>query len=130
MAIVSLGTRTLSIGGLPQEYSSFVFRDSKAYLIKATSTIELPENVYSEYRIRGIFTNPNNFSVYTHHLISLPITERESTFLLPFSDLYDGDGSVVLEVERIPFVFGTGDSAGEVTLNLEYDDSNSARTWL
>lgn len=130
MAIIDLGTRTISIGDLPSEYAPFFFDKDEAYIIRGTTTIEFPNNVYSVFRITPIFTNANNSGTRTHHDISIEITEGSFVFLLPFSGLYADDGTVTIRVERKPLIFGTGDTAGEVTLNLTYDDEASEKTWL
>lgn len=130
MAIVDLGTFDVNIGGAPVEFTPFAFNRRRAYLLKAITTIDNPNSIFSRFQIRGIFTNANNFSVYTHHLIDLPVTTRDSVFLLPFSTLYASNGSVTIEAERLSFVTGGGDNAGNVSLNLSYDDAVNTRTWL
>lgn len=130
MAVVNLGTSTVDIGGVPVTYTPFAFRDNRAYLIEARCTIERPNLIFSRFQVRGIFTNSAYSMTYTHHLIDLPLSERNQVFLLPFSNLYDGNGTVTLEVERLPIVRGGGDDTGQVDLQLLYDDSADVRTWL
>lgn len=130
MAIVNLGSFLISIGATPQQYASFEIRDARAYIINASTIVESPNNIFSFFRFRAIINNPTYTDTYTHHLIEVPITVRPFTFLLPFSNLYDGNGTTIIEVERIPNIPGAGDSGGEVTLTLEYDDANDIRTWL
>lgn len=130
MALVNLGTQTLEVGGGAKTYSPFAFRDARAYLINAVPTVEFPNNVFSEFLIRAIYSNGTNFSFYTHHLYRYPIGTRGFVFLLPFSNLYDGNGAVEIEAERVPLILGGSDEAGIVTLELTYDDQTSAQTWL
>lgn len=130
MAVIDLGTNQINIGDLPVEYAPFSFRDNRAYLIQAITTIQFPENIFSQFRIRATIDNGTYVNVLTHHIIDIPVTVTPSTFLFPFSNLYDGNGDVTLQVERLNFVRGTSDTTGVVTLQLTYDDSADVRTWL
>lgn len=130
MAIVDLGVRIIDIGGLPSTFVAFRFNPNRAYIIDCRATIEHPENIFSFLRFRTIFSN-NTFSGYHgHHIIETPLTTRPFVILLPFSNLYDSGGNVIIEVERLSFNDGGGDSTGTVMLALSYDDSESVRTWL
>ena len=130
MALVNLGTNTLFIGGGAVDYTPFSFRDNRAYLINAIPSVQFPNNVFSEFLIRAVYDNGVNSNFYTHHLLKYPITSRGFVFLLPFSNVYGGNGNVRIEVERLPLIVGGSDEAGTVTLELTYDDSNDIRTWL
>lgn len=130
MAIVNLGTQILNIGGGGRAYSSFTFRDDRAYLLNAIPTVEFPDNIFSEFLIKAKYSNGVNSDFYTHHLLRYPVTTTGFVFLLPFSNLYGGNGDVTLEAERVPLIYGGSDYAGDVTLQLTYDDSTTVLTWL
>lgn len=130
MALVNLGTNTLDIGGGSKTYSSFTFRDDRAYLVNAIPTVEFPNNIFSEFLIRAKYSNGVNSDFYTHHYLRYPIITTGFVFLLPFSNLYGGNGDVTLEAERVPLIYGGSDYAGDVTLQLTYDDRTTVGTWL
>ena len=130
MALIDLGTRVLNIGDAPVAFDQFSFRDARAYLFNVTVSVPLPNNIFSNLSIRGVYTNAVNSGYYTHHLLTYPITVRPFVFLLPFSNLYDGNGDANIEMERLPFLSGGSDTAGPATVNLTYDDGADIRTWL
>lgn len=130
MAIVNLGSRSLDIGNAPVAFDGFDFRDARAYLFNVVLSIPKPDNVFSELLIKVVYNNQRNTGYYTHHLLRYPIVVRPFTFLVPFSALYDGDGTANIEMERVPLITGGSDAAGPIGITLTYDDAAAVRTWL
>lgn len=130
MAIVNLGTRTLTIGGTPALYTPFPFLPNQAYAFRFTPTVEFPGDVYSDFVIRPLITAGALANTVAHQVITYPVSPAPFVVLLPFSPLYRVGGDVALFVERVSRSPGFGDNAGNVTLNIIYDDANAIPTWL
>lgn len=129
MAIQSLGTRVLNIGNVPQTFDSFDYNRNRAYLFFATVNVELPNNIQSFIRVRPIIT-PNNLPTFFHpEYYDYPISVQGFAFWVPMSRNFDNNGTCVIQMERLPNVPQSGDLAGDVTIMVEYDDSNDVVSW-
>ena len=117
MAVINLGTRSVDVGGAPQLFDPFVYSQSQAYLIAANMTVSNINNVFSFIRVRPLITVSSQPSFYVAPYTDLDIRAVLQAFYFPASSLFRGDGSVVFELERLPFSAGYGDTTSvQVTL--------------
>ena len=129
MAIVDLGTRTIPSGGTPVLFDAFDYRDARAYGIILTITPQLPNNIFSRLYAGALLAPDSGGSLYHHQIQEIDILLSPRMLLLPFSNIYDSNGSAQLRIERRNII-RNGSDMGDVTINAVYDDDADIRTWL
>lgn len=128
MAILDLGTKSLSVGGGSEQFDPLIYDDKNAYIIYADMTVANIANVFSYVRIKPLITPNNEPSFYLTPYIDLEIMNGLQGFYLPTSSLFNGNGICVFEAERLSLSLGYGDTTS-VSLNLFYDNVVTAKTW-
>lgn len=128
MAILDLGTKSLSVGGGSEQFDPLLYDVKNAYIIYADIVIANIANVFSFIRIKPLITPNNEPSFYLNPSVDLEIISGLQGFYFPASSLFNGNGVCVFEAERLSLSAGYGDTTS-VTLNLFYDNAISAKTW-
>lgn len=127
MAYISLGTRNLQIGGLPRVYDDIETRRGRSYIFVTDTTIEVPSNLYSFIRFSFRATSSEITGVFLPQVIDLtPIVGQQSIELITPAGIPDRL-DIQIYAQRIPRIFGTGDTAGDINLEILYDENLSAR---
>ena len=130
MVIVNFGIRNMVIGQPPVLFDAISFRDARAYSFFGQFQITNPQEVYSRVIIKTLVDIPNFNNLIGHQRIELDIQPNQFIFLIPFSNLYNGNGTFQIQAERLSNIRGTKDGDSPVTLEIIYDDANDIRTWL
>jgi len=129
MAIVDLGTLVFPVGGVAQLFTGFSYNQRRAYALYFNITPTQPTNIFSELEVRPLVTPNNGQPCYGYEFYRVEINKSPRCIFIPFSRLYDSNGTCQLEVERINLIRGGGDS-GDVTVNVTYDDDLDIPSWI
>lgn len=122
MAIIDLGTKVLAVGSAPVFYDSFSVQGGRTYPIYADIDIDIPDNTYSFFEIKYRFSNGNMNGALSAETISLTPRLGISIFEIEVIPPVDNNTDLTIEVERVPIIFGTSDTAGTMTMRLFIDD--------
>lgn len=129
MAVVSLGTRELSVGALPSTFDSFDYNQRRAYRIELVFSSPDFENIFSTVRLRAMVDSSRNLPLLDANYYYIDILPMRQAFFYPFSRLFDGNGGVSFQAERLSIWRGGG-CTESVTLELFYDDSTTVGSWI
>lgn len=129
MAIVNLGIFNMVTGTPSVTFTSFNYRTNRAYALNVIMTSGNFDNIFSYMRIVPKVT-PNNlvpFILNTPQI--LEIIPDNQLFYFPATQLFDRNGIVEFQAERLARWRGAGDGQ-PVTLQLTYDDELFTSTWI
>lgn len=130
MAIVSLGVESLRVGQGEIFFNSFEANRRQAYCIFAVVTLSQPSNIFSNLVFRSYFENTNYGQIKIDNDKEFSILPITFTYLVPLSRLYGNNGTLSISVERQSVFSGGGSAESDLTLELQYDDDESVRSWL
>lgn len=127
MAFISLGTRNLRVGGIPRSYDEVELRRGRSYIFVTSTTIEIPQNLYSFVRFTFVAKSSELVGTQLPQVIDLdPIVGQQSIELITPPG-FPNRTDVEIQARRVARIFGTGDTAGEIELEILYDENLSAR---
>ena len=128
MAIVDLGTQTLTTGLNPVPYTPFAYDENLAYSIGVILTSSNFNQIFSYIRVRTLLQVPG-FPAYSpiwcEEIEIIPVNQL---FFFPASPLFFGSGTCQFFAERLPRWRGAGD-ATVCTMQLLYDDALTVPSW-
>lgn len=129
MAIVNLGTRTISVGGGPVAFDPFPFLRNRAYAVLFTITAAQPNLIFS-YLVVDLLLDLNlGLNIFYPTQYQLDILRSPRILFFPMSPLLQSDGNIFIGVERRNIIRGGGDG-GDVEISCIYDDAGDQPTWL
>lgn len=128
MAIIDLGMRELVTGLSPVTFDAFSYQQQRAYAINALMTTPDFNLIYSYVRVKPRILPNGEIPFLLDYTVELEVIPGVQLFYLPASSLFQSNGDVILEAERLPRWRGAGD-ARPMTLQLTYDDNNTTQSW-
>lgn len=128
MAIINLGTKNPMVGGGSEQFDPLIYDERFAYFIYADMTVANIANVFSYIQVKPLITPTNESSFYLTPYSNLEIRNAIQGFYLPASTLFNGSGTCVFEVERLPLTSGYGDTT-LLDVTLYYDNALTVKSW-
>lgn len=129
MAIVDLGTQTISVNGGPVAFTPFPFDRDRSYAVLFTITATQPNQVFSQLFVDLLLNLDLGINVFYPTQYILDILRSPRILFFPMSPLLQSDGNIIIGVERRNLIRGGGDG-GDVVVNCLYDDDGDQPTWL
>lgn len=129
MAIVNLGTVTIGVFESPKAFTSIPFINNRAYAFGAVINRDQITNVWSYLEFTAVIVFPNGNTILADWKKEVTLRNSTQVLLLPFTSLYGASNNAFLQVERIPFTRGGGNS-GDAVVQLFYDNASTVRSWL
>ena len=121
MKIRDIGRRVLGTNNASVAFTSFEMKAGSIIPLYIVMEVERPNNVYSKLKLYAIVSR-DDVLASIFYLGEAEIRPGRTLFISQVPEKAFKSSDVVITIERAPFVFGTSDTAGVVSLTVSYDE--------